>query len=143
VKKAIKIIFIIALILFFIVICYQKVKSPLESKLPIFLFQIKSGSMMPKIKTEEIVVLWKSKEYKQNDIITYRVDNSYYVTHRIIQITQDGYITKGDFNNTQDETIVKKEQIQGKVIFHSQILGKIYEFRYWLIVILLIFLIFI
>lgn len=142
-KKAIKIIFIIALILFFIVICYQKVKSPLESKLPIFLFQIKSGSMMPEIKTEEIVVLWKSKEYKQNDIVTYKVDDSYYVTHRIIQITPDGYITKGDFNNTQDETIVKKEQIQGKVIFHSQILGKIYEFRYWLIVILLIFLIFI
>lgn len=97
---------------------------------------------MPEIKTGELVFLWKSDKYKEKDIITYKIDNSYFVTHRIIKIEQDGYITKGDFNNTEDENIVKQEQIQGKVIFHSQLLGKIYEFRYYLIVIL-IFLIFV
>ena len=141
-KKAIKILLIICFILFLIIICYEKMKSPLETKFPIVLFKIQSGSMMPEIQTGEIVVLCKSNEYKENDIITYQVNNSYFVTHRIIKITKEGYITKGDFNNTEDETIIKKEQIQGKVIFHSQLLGKLYEYRYYLIAIL-IFLIFI
>lgn len=141
-KKVIKIFFVITIILFLLVICYQKEKSPLENKFPLFLFQIQSGSMMPEIKIGEVIVLWKSKEYEEKDIITYKENSSYFVTHRIIKVTQNGYITKGDFNNTEDETIVKQEQIQGKVIFHSQLLGKIYEFRYYLIAIL-IFLIFI
>lgn len=141
-KKAVKILIIICFILFLIIICYEKMKSPLETKFPIVLFKIQSGSMMPEIQIGEIVVLCKSNEYKENDIITYQVNNSYFVTHRIIKITKEGYITKGDFNNTEDETIIKKEQIQGKVIFHSQLLGKLYEYRYYLIAIL-IFLIFI
>lgn len=141
-KKAVKIFFVISLILFLLIICYKKEKSPLETKFPLFLFQIQSGSMMPEIKIGEVIVLWKSKKYEEKDIITYKENGSYFVTHRIIKVTQDGYITKGDFNNTEDETIVKQEQIQGKVIFHSQLLGKIYEFRYYLIAIL-IFLIFI
>ena len=141
-KKAVKILLIICFILFLIIICYEKMKSPLETKFPIVLFKIQSGSMMPEIQTGEIVVLCKSNEYKENDIITYQVNNSYFVTHRIIKISDEGYITKGDFNNTEDETIIKKEQIQGKVIFHSQLLGKLYEYRYYLIAIL-IFLIFI
>lgn len=137
-KKVMKIFFIIGLILFLLIIFYKKEKSPLENKFPVFLFQIQSGSMMPEIKAEEIVVLWKSAEYKEQDIITYKVDNSYFVTHRIVKITEDGYITKGDFNNTEDEIIVKQKQIQGRVIFHSQLLGKIYEFRYFLIAILIV-----
>ena len=141
-KKAIKILLGIGIIIFLIIIYYKKVKSPLENKFPIFLFQIQSGSMMPEIKTGEIVVLLNSNNYKENDIITYQVNNSYFVTHRIVRITQEGYITKGDFNNTEDEIIVKEENIQGKVIFHSYLLGKIYQYRYYLIAIL-IFLIFI
>ena len=141
-KKAIKILLVIGIIIFLIISYYKKVKSPLENKFPIFLFQIQSGSMMPEIKTGEIVVLLKSNKYKENDIITYQVNNSYFVTHRIVRITQDGYITKGDFNNTEDEKIVKEENIQGKVIFHSYLMGKIYQYRYYLIAIL-IFLIFI
>ena len=102
------------------------------------MYKIESGSMLPEIQVGEIVVLWKSNKYKEQDIITYKMDNSYFLTHRIVKITQDGYIAKGDFNNTEDEEIVKKEQIQGKVIFHSRLLGKIYEFRYFLIIILII-----
>ena len=118
----------------------MKQKSPLENKFPISIFQIQSGSMKPEIEIKEIIIICKSKEYKENDIITYKVNNSYFITHRIIAKTEEGYITKGDFNNTEDNKIVKKEQIQGKVIFHSKILGEIYEFRYYLILILIILL---
>lgn len=139
-KKIIKIIFIIGIFLL-VLNCYlMKQKSPLENKFPISIFQIQSGSMMPEIKIKEIIIILKSKEYKENEIITYKINNSYFITHRIIAKTDEGYITKGDFNNTEDAKIVTKEQIQGKVIFHSRLLGKIYEFRYYLILILIILL---
>ena len=138
-KKIIKIIFVIIFI-FILLNCYlKKEKNPLENNLPISIFQIQSGSMIPEINEKEIVVLWRCKHYKENDIITYQINN-YFITHRIIEKTQQGYITKGDFNNTEDEQIVKKEQIKGKLIFHSKLLGKIYEFRYFLIVILIVLL---
>lgn len=136
-KKFIKIIFIISLFLLLLNCYLRKEKSPLERRLPIFIFQIQSGSMIPEIDINEIVILWKYKDYKEKDIITYNVNNSYFVTHRIVKETEEGYVTKGDFNNTEDKQIVKKDQIQGKVIFHSKLLGKIYEFRYYIIAILI------
>lgn len=140
-KKIIKTFFVISII-FLLFNCYfKKEKSSLESDFPLSIFQIQSGSMMPELEIGEIVILWKCKNYEEKDIITYKI-NSYFITHRILKITEEGYITKGDFNNTEDEIIVKKEQIQGKVIFHSKILGKVYKYRYYLIVILL-FLLFI
>lgn len=140
-KKIIKAFFVISII-FLLFNCYfKKEKSSLESNFPLSIFQIQSGSMMPEVEIGEIVVLWKCKKYEEKDIITYKI-NSYFITHRILKITEEGYITKGDFNNTEDEVIVKKEQIQGKVIFHSKILGKVYKYRYYLIVVLL-FLLFI
>ena len=138
-KKIIKIIFIISIFLL-LLNCYLKIKkSPLENKLPISIFQIQSGSMMPEINIGEMVILCRRNSYKENEIITYQINN-YFVTHRVVAKTQQGYITKGDFNNIEDEQIVTKDKIQGKVIFHSKILGKIYEFRYYLIIILLILL---
>ena len=120
-KKIIKIIFIISIFLF-LLNCYLKIKkSPLENNFPISIFQIQSGSMIPEIETQEVVILWKNNDYKENDIITYKTNN-YFITHRIVGKTQQGYITKGDFNNAEDEQIVTKEQIKGKVIFHSKLL---------------------
>ena len=102
---------------------------------PFSLFQIQSGSMTPEIEIGEIIVVVKKQKYEENDIITYQIKNSYFVTHRIWKITEEGYITKGDSNNIADKIIVKKEQIQGKVIFHSKQLGKLYQYRYGLIAI--------
>lgn len=139
-KKIIKIFFIICFLLLIFIICYKKVKSPLDIQFPFSLFQIKSGSMMPEIDIGEVIILIKDNNYNERDIITYKVDDLYYITHRIEKVTKEGYITKGDSNNTEDEEIVKKEQIQGKVILHSKLLGKIYEYRYYFIVILIILL---
>ena len=105
------------------------------------LYKIQSGSMVPELQVGEIIILVKQKNYKTKDIITYNVGNSYFITHRIVQTTEKGYITKGDANNTEDEKIVTKEQIQGKVIFHSQLLGIIYHYRYYVIGICIFFII--
>lgn len=135
-KRIAKILFILSLLLFLFSSLSKKGISPLAQVFPISLFQIESGSMMPEIEIGEVVVLLKDKQYQEQDIITYQVRNSYFMTHRIIKIGEDGYVTKGDFNNTEDEEIVRLEQIQGKVIFHSKLLGIIVQYRFYIIVIL-------
>lgn len=135
-KRIGKILFILSLLLFLFSSLGKKGKSPLAQIFPISLFQIESGSMMPEIEIGEVVVLLKDRQYQEQDIITYQVKNSYFMTHRIIKIVENGYVTKGDFNNTEDEEIIKLEQIQGKVIFHSKLLGMIFKYRFYIIGIL-------
>lgn len=94
------------------------------------MYIITSGSMEPEIKTHELVVVKTSlKEYKVGDIISY-YDKSLEipVTHRVIEHDkdQDIYITKGDANNTDDNVPLTKENIIGKVVYHSYPLGNFY-----------------
>lgn len=135
-KKIGKILLILCLFLFLLQSNEKKEKSPLGNILPFSLFQIQSGSMMPEMQIGEIILLWKQENYQEKDIITYQVEKSYLVTHRILKKTEEGYITKGDFNNVEDEKIVTLPQIKGKVIFHSRLLGKLFQYRYWCIGIL-------
>lgn len=44
------------------------------------------------------------------------------IVHRVIQINDDGYITKGD-NNLGPDSPVSKEQVGGKVLFGLPVLG--------------------
>lgn len=81
-----------------------------------------SGSMEPTIMTGEVIVIHAEPEYKLRDILTYR-DGSILVTHRIVNVTDDTYTTRGDANNTDDPPI-KKSQAVGKTIFHIPYLGK-------------------
>ena len=134
-KKYIKIIILLIFLLFLIFLYINK------QNLPLSIFQIQTGSMMPEIDIGEIVILFKSQEYKENEIITYKVDDIYFVTHRIVRIEEKGYITKGDHNNAEDDEIVEQEQIIGKVIIHSKVLGKIYKYRFFIITILILFLV--
>lgn len=134
-KKSIKILFFLTFLLFLIILYFNKSQNPFS------LFQITSGSMMPEIQVGEIVILIRKQEYKENDIITYQVNNSYFVTHRIVKLKEEGYITKGDANNIEDKEIVKKQDVKGKVIFHSKVLGKVFKYKFYIAIILIIFLI--
>ena len=68
------------------------------------------------------------------DIITfYDKELNADVTHRIVEALEDGYYTKGDYNNARDLNIVNPEQIIGKVVFNSFELGYIFvHYRYYL-----------
>ena len=79
--------------------------------------------MKPEIDVGELLVVSRKKEYKENDIITFKRDGKT-ITHRIIKIGEE-IITKGDNNNVEDSPI-KNENIIGKVIYHSKTLGIIY-----------------
>ena len=73
-------------------------------------------SMKPVINIDDIVfVVINNKGLKEDDIIAY-YDNDYVITHRLISIKDDSYITLGDNSDSGIEH-VNKDQILGKVIY--------------------------
>ena len=80
---------------------------------------IETGSMSPKIKIGDAVVIDKTADFtklKEGDIVAYKSDSGIVIVHRIINVNSDNtYITKGDFNNSPDAKYVDPSQIVGKV----------------------------
>ena len=73
-------------------------------------------SMKPAINIDDIVfVSINNSGLKKDDIIAY-YDNDYVITHRLISINNDSYITLGDNSDSGIEH-VNKDQILGKVIY--------------------------
>ncbi len=79
-----------------------------------------TGSMKPEIEDGELIVIKKEDNYFIGDIVTYENGNSL-ITHRIIE-NEGKIITQGDYNNERDLPI-NSNQIVGKVVYHSKILG--------------------
>ena len=77
-------------------------------------FEVQTGSMVPAININDLVIVKIDDSPRINDIITYKKGNSF-ITHRVIESYRETYVTKGDANNTKDESI-KKSQIVGKVV---------------------------
>lgn len=78
------------------------------------IFKVVTGSMEPTIKENDVIIVKSVDNYEVDDIVTYSSADSF-ITHRIVQITNENYITKGDNNNTNDPAI-KKDVVIGKVV---------------------------
>lgn len=74
-----------------------------------------SGSMEDTLSVGDAVIIKEDESYFVNDIISFR-EGSEIITHRIIAITDTGFMTKGDANNTVDSKTVRKENIIGKEV---------------------------
>ncbi len=80
-------------------------------------FEVATGSMSGSIEIGDVIIVKLDEEkIKRDDIIVFKQDG-YIVTHRVIEIQEDGktLVTKGDANNAQDEPI-SKDDVIGKVI---------------------------
>lgn len=106
---------IVALILIYNIIQISIFGKQYMNILGYSVFQVQTGSMSKTLEIEDIIVVKLTKNVNENDIITFIEDDSI-ITHRIIEITEQGIITKGDANNTPDEPITKNEVI-GKVVY--------------------------
>lgn len=85
--------------------------------------EVVSGSMEPEISIGDLVIIdTKINNYKEKDIVTFKDINGSYVTHRIIEINDDVVVTKGDFNNTIDDSI-NTNQIVGRYVYKIDSLG--------------------
>lgn len=83
---------------------------------------VATGSMEPTIFSEEMIVISEKEKYEKGDIVTYIDEDGFIITHRIVELDSNTFISKGDANNVNDESC-EISRIQGKVIFHSKILG--------------------
>lgn len=77
--------------------------------------KIVSGSMEPKYSVNDRILIKKQSSYKINNVVTYIDKYGNFVTHRIVKINRNKIITKGDANNTVDESF-DKSKVQGKVM---------------------------
>lgn len=90
-----------------------------------------SNSMNPTINAGSITIIKKFPSYDIGDIITYYalIDNKeIIITHRIIDLGGNVYITKGDANQAIDENVILPRSIIGKVIIIIPYLGYIISF---------------
>ncbi|MGB9960139.1 MAG: signal peptidase I [Candidatus Bathyarchaeales archaeon] len=79
-----------------------------------------TGSMEPAIPVGSIVVIKPAvpETLTVGDIICFKIEaeSPTTVTHRIIDVTNEGFKTKGDANEDPDPWTVKKQDVVGKVI---------------------------
>lgn len=85
-----------------------------------------SGSMEDAISVNDLVIYKSQDSYRRGDIISYNTGSSL-VTHRVVDVTETGYITKGDANNTPDSPILA-EQVVGRVLLIVPGVGAAIEF---------------
>lgn len=130
--KVLNIALIILLSIVLVANCYIiAMRSFSEEKMPKFFGYtsaiVISGSMSGYIEVNDMVIIHEEKFYQSGDVITFYSENNV-VTHRIIDKTSDGFITKGDANNMQDLEPVNKSEIIGKVVFVIPNLGLFVEY---------------
>ena len=129
--KFIKKFLFICLIILLCVILYLKYieKEPLIKIFGKSCLIVVTGSMEPNILQGEIILIDERDNYKKGDIVTYVDEDDFLITHRIVEVNETTFTTKGDANNINDNSY-SIDRIQGKVIFHSVFLGKF--ILYWL-----------
>ncbi len=74
-----------------------------------------TNSMYPTMKENDLVVIKKMANYIVGDILAYKNKNKQIGAHRLINIEEGYYLTKGDNNYKSEKTL--KNKVVGKVIF--------------------------
>ncbi|MGL5244068.1 MAG: signal peptidase I [Sarcina sp.] len=118
--------FVILLIIFFVLSIDSNLKLNILG--PYKVYNVLTGSMNPNIPKGSLVIVKEvtDKDINVNDVITYRGKNSNaIITHRVVEISNDKYITKGDANETRDTHPVELRRVLGKTIYHIPYLGMI------------------
>ena len=78
------------------------------------IFEVQTGSMADAINAGDWIIVKSASNIKLDDVITFKQDGEF-ITHRVIGVYNDTYVTKGDANNSKDDPIDEK-QIIGKVV---------------------------
>lgn len=87
------------------------------------LFLVQSGSMEPSIMTGDVIIVKSDLNYKKLNVVTFKDSQNRIVTHRIIDIKDDLFITKGDANRSVDNGTTHFNKVIGKVVFILPKLG--------------------
>ena len=85
-----------------------------------------SGSMEPTLSVNDLVFVRAQENYQIGDVVVYQAGNSL-VIHRIIEVRDDGLVTKGDANNT-DDGVISSEAVKGRMFLHIPYVGIVVHF---------------
>jgi len=121
-KKALKIFidiltFLVFIILIIIIFAKMKMMFSGNSYFEVAgysVFSVKTGSMAPTIKQNDVIIVKQQDYYDVDDIITY-TDGKNFITHRIISVRGHDIITQGDANNAKDNSITD-DAVIGRVV---------------------------
>ena len=120
-------IFLILLILINVIFIMQSIISGREMPL-IFGYGkavVVTGSMEPAIEPGDMIIFREQEDYEVGDVVVFEAEN--FVTHRIIEATENGFITQGDANNVDDGEVLR-EQMIGKVVLIIPKAGHVVDF---------------
>lgn len=82
-------------------------------------YVVMTGSMEPAIPVLSVCFVDRNvplTDIRVGEVIAFRVGSDLLVTHRVAAIQEDGYLTKGDANNTEDSSLVTQENYVGKTV---------------------------
>ena len=84
-------------------------------------YVVQTGSMEPTIPVASICFVNHHADFASlqiGDIVAFRIGENTLVTHRISGKSEEGFITKGDANEIEDNAPMTAENFVGKNIFH-------------------------
>jgi signal peptidase len=88
-------------------------------------FVVGSESMAPEVQKYGVAIIKKTDmdEVEEGDNIAFRAVRmgGAPVFHRVIEITPEGFVTKGDANKIADDQIVDEEAFIGKEVWHTNV----------------------
>ncbi|TQL02634.1 signal peptidase I [Cellulomonas sp. SLBN-39] len=77
---------------------------------------VTSGSMGPLVRPGDVVLVQPDPDdVVVGSVVTFRAADDGLVTHRVAEVTADGYVTRGDANPVTDSTVVHREDLVGRV----------------------------
>lgn len=92
------------------------------------MYVVDSGSMEPAIPINSLIIVRRVDPLNimEGDVITFSIGlEKISVTHRVVEVVghNQRFVTKGDANNLEDNSLVKGEEVIGKVVFRIPLLG--------------------
>jgi signal peptidase len=104
---------------------------------------VQSGSMEPAIGVGALVVTApeRPENVKAGDVISFWGEGRALICHRVVEVDDQAFITKGDANVDNDPSAVPFNDLEGRVAFSVPLLGYVIEFLKspfgWALIILL------
>lgn len=80
-------------------------------------------SMAPIIESGTLVVVQPEEQYFPGDIVAFVNEDGLNVVHRLVEQTDEGFVTKGDNNPRRDKNIVTFDDVVGRALFVVPYLG--------------------
>jgi signal peptidase len=112
---------LIVVILFFTVPLLLRLATGCDAPL----LAVTSKSMRPTYDFGDLLIAVRADDVKVGDVIAYRLGREI-IAHRVVNVTGEGFVTKGDAMDRPDPWVVRREDVVGRVVACVPYLGYAY-----------------